>query len=87
MHKQQQELGGQHEEAACILAISACAVKPEVVDLITETEDGEGAVKEKLCKISREGGDVWHLNDDKNIILYYNKDGIVENIMVTERTA
>lgn len=79
------------------MAISACAGKPEVVDLITETEDGEGTVKEKLCKISREGepdgmlsgfwGDVWHLNDDKNIILYYNKDGIVENIMVTERTA
>ena len=32
-------------------------------------------------------GDIWHLSDESNkqIILYYDKDGIVENIRIAER--
>ncbi len=30
-------------------------------------------------------GDVWYLDDHKEIIVYYDRDGAVENIRITER--
>lgn len=30
-------------------------------------------------------GDIWYLSDDKQIIVYYDKDGAVENIRIAER--
>lgn len=73
----------------------------EINSLVTEKEytgknclkDLSGQHEEEIAAVWRKPdgmlsgfwGDIWHLNDDKQIIVYYDKDGVVENVRITER--